>query len=112
MDQIGHCLTALARSLDIYLYKRLYVEAGFRQAGGIKDPGRDSLISFVQPDVRELRKRAVSGWKLIKMRRFMENTMRNPKTFEFSSRNKPMSRNVLYAEDDRKMQGAYLLQGE
>jgi DNA-binding response OmpR family regulator len=36
----------------------------------------------------------------------MENTMRDPKTFEFSSRNKPMSRNVLYAENDRQMQSA------
>ena len=36
----------------------------------------------------------------------MENTMRNPKTFEFSSRNKPMSRNILYAEDDKPMQSS------
>ena len=36
----------------------------------------------------------------------MENTMRDHETFEFSSRNKPMSRNVLYAENDRQMQSS------
>ena len=36
----------------------------------------------------------------------MENTMRDHETFEFSSRNKSMSRNILYAEDDRQMQSA------
>ena len=36
----------------------------------------------------------------------MENTMRDPETFEFSSRNKLMSRNVLYAENDKPMQSS------
>ena len=34
----------------------------------------------------------------------MENTMRDSNTFEFSSRYQPMSRNVLYAENDKPMQ--------
>jgi two-component system, OmpR family, copper resistance phosphate regulon response regulator CusR len=34
----------------------------------------------------------------------MENTMRDPKIFEFAGRKQTMSRNILYAEDDKPMQ--------
>ena len=34
----------------------------------------------------------------------MEHTMCDPKTLEFAGRNQPITRNLLYAEDDRQIQ--------
>ena len=61
----------------------------------------NSLYRFALPDVLMF-----ENFKtiIIKIRRFMENILQGPKTFKFLHQKQAMSRNVLYADNEKPMQ--------